>query len=234
VRRPAGGGALSSRLIGRTCGTGRSDRSSSRYRHAVSSRPGATAARLSARQRQTVQRPWASPLAASWLVRDAGHIPSVTSRILPAPDTRYIHGQRRGGEARSRPQETRSSVMQTVPVSGTRDNCGQVPRPVRLLMRPDTFGGSRKRCQRCDIPLGPQPCPNPQCREPHGQSAGELCAWCRHHQEESRDVRNGARLPDSQCAVLSRASARLGGVAGPMDRVPRADPVWEPWDGSCV
>jgi len=124
--------------------------------------------------------------------------------------------------------------MQIVPVSWTRDDLGPVPRPVGLLMRPDMFGGARKRCQRCDIPLGPQRCPNSQCREPHGQSAGDLCAWCRHHQEESRDVRNGARLPDSQCAVLSRASARLGGVAGPMDRVPRADPVWEPWDGSCV
>src|SRR6266700_2793543 len=92
----------------------------------------------------------------------------------------------------------------------------------------------RKRCQRCDIPLGPQPCPNPQCREPHGQSVGALCAWCHHHQEGSRNVRNAARLPESQCEVLSRASARLGGVAGPMDGVPRADPVWEPGDGSHV
>lgn len=35
-----------------------------------------------------------------------------------------------------------------------------------------------KRCIRCDIPLQVRPCPNPLCREFHGQSAGDLCMWC--------------------------------------------------------
>jgi hypothetical protein len=42
-----------------------------------------------------------------------------------------------------------------------------------------------QRCSRCDIPLGAWPCPNPLCPELHGQSAGDLCVWCRHNQEES-------------------------------------------------
>ena len=41
-----------------------------------------------------------------------------------------------------------------------------------------------QRCSQCDIPLGAWPCPNPLCPELHGQSAGDLCAWCRHKQEE--------------------------------------------------
>jgi len=41
------------------------------------------------------------------------------------------------------------------------------------------------RCLQCDIPLGTWPCPNPLCPELHGQSAGDLCAWCRHKEEES-------------------------------------------------
>jgi hypothetical protein len=43
-----------------------------------------------------------------------------------------------------------------------------------------------QRCLQCDIPLGAWPCPNPLCPELHGQSAGDLCAWCRHKQEEAR------------------------------------------------
>ena len=42
-----------------------------------------------------------------------------------------------------------------------------------------------KRCPQCEIPLGAWPCPNPLCPELHGQSAGDLCAWCRHRQDES-------------------------------------------------
>jgi hypothetical protein len=42
-----------------------------------------------------------------------------------------------------------------------------------------------QRCRRCDIPLGDWSCPNPLCPEMHGQSAGDLCAWCRHQQEEA-------------------------------------------------
>src|SRR5262249_29264163 len=61
------------------------------------------------------------PGAASWLVRDVGNIQYVTSRILPAPYKRYIHGQCSGGAERSRPQQRRRSIMQTVPVSWARD-----------------------------------------------------------------------------------------------------------------
>jgi hypothetical protein len=43
----------------------------------------------------------------------------------------------------------------------------------------------RQRCLRCDIPLGAWPCPNPLCPELHGESAGDLCVWCRHEQDES-------------------------------------------------
>jgi hypothetical protein len=95
--------------------------------------------------------------------------------------------------------------MQTVPVSEASDDRGPRPRPVYLLMGPDTFGGARQRCRRCDIPLGPQRCPNPQCREPHGQSVGDLCAWCHQQQEEWPEVLHGAGLPDSREAGWWRA-----------------------------
>jgi len=42
-----------------------------------------------------------------------------------------------------------------------------------------------QHCPQCDIPLGAWPCPNPLCDELHGQSAGDLCVWCRHKQEEA-------------------------------------------------
>jgi hypothetical protein len=41
-----------------------------------------------------------------------------------------------------------------------------------------------KRCTQCDIPLVARPCPNPECREVHGRSAGDLCQWCSQHQVE--------------------------------------------------
>jgi hypothetical protein len=46
-------------------------------------------------------------------------------------------------------------------------------------------GDDRQRCRRCDILLGAWPCPNPLCPELHGESAGDLCVWCHHEQEES-------------------------------------------------
>ena len=52
--------------------------------------------------------------------------------------------------------------------------------PGRLPVRPETCGGALPRGRRCDILLGTQPCPNPACRAPHGDSAGNLCMWCRH------------------------------------------------------
>ena len=70
--------------------------------------------------------------------------------------------------------------MQTTPVLWTMEAIVSMPHTMRLSLRPDTFGGSQPRCRRCDILLGPQPCPNPQCREPHGHSAGDLCTWCCH------------------------------------------------------
>jgi hypothetical protein len=78
--------------------------------------------------------------------------------------------------------------MQTAPRLWTRDAPERVPRSVRLSVRPGTFGGPMKRCQRCDIPLGSYPCPKSLCPEQHGQSAGELCDWCLLNHEERRDI----------------------------------------------
>jgi hypothetical protein len=52
--------------------------------------------------------------------------------------------------------------------------------PGRLPLRAETFGGVLPRCRRCDILLGAQPCPNPECCTPHGASTGDLCTWCCH------------------------------------------------------
>lgn len=70
--------------------------------------------------------------------------------------------------------------MQTTPVLWIMDALVSMPHAMRRPLQPDTFGGSQPRCRRCDILLGLQPCPNPQCREPHGHSAGDLCTWCCH------------------------------------------------------
>jgi hypothetical protein len=78
--------------------------------------------------------------------------------------------------------------MQTAPRFWTRDARGRAPRPVRLRGGVGTLGGTMQRCQRCDIPLGSGPCPNPLCPEQHGQSASELCAWCVHYPEERREM----------------------------------------------
>ena len=57
------------------------------------------------------------------------------------------------------------------------------------------------RCLRCDIPLGDWHCPNPDCQEMHGQSAGDLCTWCRHQQEESwSQVLSRILLEEGVCA----------------------------------
>jgi hypothetical protein len=84
--------------------------------------------------------------------------------------------------------------MQIVPVSWTIDDLRRASRPVRHPVGPDMLGGDRQRCLRCDIPLGSHPCPNPQCREPHGQSAGTLCTWCAHHLQESLEGLEMARI----------------------------------------
>ena len=101
-------------------------------------------------------------------------------------------------------------MQKTPPVSWMTDDLALSPSSVRRHVRPDTLGGSMKRCQRCDIPLGARPCPNLQCGEQHGQSAGDLCAWCRQDHEERMDVIDFARLYDIAPEVLQRASARLG------------------------
>ena len=77
--------------------------------------------------------------------------------------------------------------MQTALGLWTRDARELAPRSGRLHARPGTLGGAMKRCQQCDIPLGSRPCPNPLCPEQHGQSAGDLCAWCSQNHEEPRD-----------------------------------------------
>jgi len=78
--------------------------------------------------------------------------------------------------------------MPTAPRFWTRDTRGRAPHPVRLRGGAGTRGGAMPRCQRCDIPLGSGPCPNPLCPEQHGQSAGALCVWCVHHPEERREM----------------------------------------------
>lgn len=93
-------------------------------------------------------------------------------------------------------------MQKTALVSWTTDDRALSLRPVRLRVRPNTLGGSMKRCQRCDIPLGSRPCPNPQCGEQHGQSAGDLCAWCRQNHEERMDVIDVAHLHDIEFEVL--------------------------------
>ena len=73
--------------------------------------------------------------------------------------------------------------MQTAPVSWMMDAWILRPSSAGLHVVSDARGGSMKRCQRCDIPLGSQRCPSPQCREAHGQPAGTLCVWCRDLQQ---------------------------------------------------
>ena len=93
-------------------------------------------------------------------------------------------------------------MQRTAPVSWTTDDLALSPSSVRRHVRPDTLVGSMKRCQRCDIPLGSRLCPNPQCGEQHGQSAGDLCAWCRQNHEERMDVIDVAHLHDLELEVL--------------------------------
>ena len=49
-----------------------------------------------------------------------------------------------------------------------------------LSVRRETCGGAQPRCQRCDILLGTERCPNPECETLHGASAGDLWTWCLH------------------------------------------------------
>jgi hypothetical protein len=63
------------------------------------------------------------------------------------------------------------------------------------------------------IPLGSRRCPNPLCQEPHGQSAGDRCAWCRHNAQEPLHGIDATRLHNIALAVWQEASACVGGVA---------------------
>ena len=92
--------------------------------------------------------------------------------------------------------------MQALPVSWTTDARALSPRPVSLHVGAHRLREALKRCQRCDIPLGSQLCPNPQCGEQHGQSTGDLCAWCRHNRKEHMDGIDVARLYDLAFEVL--------------------------------
>lgn len=84
--------------------------------------------------------------------------------------------------------------MQTVSVSRTIDDPGHAPRPGRLFAGANTLGERLPRCRRCDILLGSYPCPNPECHEPHGQSAGTLCTWCADHLQERLGGLDGVRV----------------------------------------
>src|SRR5262245_9485817 len=90
------------------------------------------------------------------------------------------------------------------------DDRGLVAHPMGLDGRPDMRRDTLTRCQRCDIPLGSQLCPNPECREPHGQRAGDFCTWCTSNAEERIDDIDGLLLPIIACAVLQCTSAYLG------------------------
>jgi hypothetical protein len=70
--------------------------------------------------------------------------------------------------------------MPLVTPSWTIEACIAPAEPGLLTGWPETFGGALPRCQRCDILLGTQLCPNPECRAPHGASTGDLCTWCGH------------------------------------------------------
>jgi hypothetical protein len=74
----------------------------------------------------------------------------------------------------------KEALMQLVAPSWTMEPFIAPDDPRLLTVWPGTFGGGLPRCRRCDILLGTQPCPNPDCRAPHGDSAGDLCTWCRH------------------------------------------------------
>ena len=101
-------------------------------------------------------------------------------------------------------------MQKTSAVSWAIDDLTFSPSPVSLHVVPDTRRGSMKRCQRCDIPLGSYLCPNPLCGEQHGESAGDLCAWCQQNAQEAIDVIEFTRLHDLALEVLQRTSARLG------------------------
>ena len=70
--------------------------------------------------------------------------------------------------------------MQIVTTSWTMEALVSPYDPGSLAVWPNTFGGPLPRCRRCDILLGAQLCPNPECRAPHGASTGDLCTWCCH------------------------------------------------------
>jgi hypothetical protein len=70
--------------------------------------------------------------------------------------------------------------MQLVTPSWTMEDLTAPYYPGPLSVGPDTFGGAQPRCRLCDILLGTEPCPNPECRAPHGASTGDLCTWCCH------------------------------------------------------
>ena len=109
--------------------------------------------------------------------------------------------------------------MQVDLVVWTTDVLDLALHPMYRYGRPDTRRGALTRCQRCDIPLGSQLCPNPQCLEPHGQRVGNLCAWCYDNMEEHLDAIDAISLRLMECAVLQCASTHMGGGGGSLDDV---------------
>jgi hypothetical protein len=88
------------------------------------------------------------------------------------------------------------------PLSWTTAVLALAPRAIHLHCESDRRGATLQRCQRCDIPLGSDLCPNPLCREPHGQRAGNLCTWCYQNSEDIRHGIDVMRLHDRACAIL--------------------------------
>ena len=100
--------------------------------------------------------------------------------------------------------------MQTAPRFWMRDTRGRVPRPVRLPLGAGRLGGTIQQGQWLDIPRGSGPCPNPLCREPHGPSAGALCAGCLLNREGPSAMLDSQSYDGHTEAANPRVSQRTG------------------------
>jgi hypothetical protein len=88
----------------------------------------------------------------------------------------------------------RRQAMHTDAITWTTDVHGRVARPRHLSEGPNLWRGAQPRCLRCDIPLGPQRCPNPACATMAGHSSASRTAGL---PEEPTDA---CRAPREQTA----------------------------------
>ena len=104
--------------------------------------------------------------------------------------------------------------MQRDVIMWTTDVRGGVSRPRRLSEGPDPCRRAQPRCLRCDIPLGPQRCPNPDCRAPHGQGVGVLCTWCHDHPGDRLETRDRPSRSHIEGVVMQGAATQRRAGAG--------------------